>query len=276
MGGHEKDKLLKQSPQLLPKDMQMVTSSQLPTPRDLLKAGLLDKNWIAVDKIFEKITPNSSLFESKETNEIIFETKEKSLSQNEIIEQVNKWDGRKYPPNYQKFVEEKNWDALFHKLIYIESMGAQEFLKALAEIINVNVRQETSPLWAAIKWTCDNELLKILLKRTGTDPNLRSTKGNTVLHLAVCEYNRRVIEILLDHGARVDEINDRIKTPLMKAAKFGNEEVVKLLLAHGADPNRRDEFDLTALHYAVFSREMNLTQQLFTTPLPAELVLSRP
>lgn len=81
------------------KDLQTDISSQLPTPRDLLKARMVDKKWIDVGKGFKRITPKAGLFVSKQTNEIIFETKAKSWHQFEIVE---KWEHYLIPQNLIK------------------------------------------------------------------------------------------------------------------------------------------------------------------------------
>merc|ERR1712034_73929 len=59
-----------------------------------------------------------------------------------------------------------------------------------------------------------------------------------------------VTEILLSRGADVDETDYRMRTPLMISSNFGNENVVKTLLRFGANPNIKDPYERTALHYA--------------------------
>merc|ERR1712098_285452 len=57
-------------------------------------------------------------------------------------------------------------------------------------------------------------------------------------------------EILLSRGAEVDGTDYRLRTPLMIASNFGNENMVKTLLRFGANPNLRDSHARTSLHYA--------------------------
>ena len=67
-----------------------------------------------------------------------------------------------------------------------------------------------------------------------------------------------LIKLLLENGAEVDhEIKFRWHefrcTPLLKAVSYGNEEVVRLLLENGADPNKRpQDYASTPLSYANF------------------------
>merc|ERR1712098_306364 len=57
-------------------------------------------------------------------------------------------------------------------------------------------------------------------------------------------------EILLSRGAEVDGTDYRLRTPLMIASNFGNENMVKTLLRFGANSNLRDSRARTSLHYA--------------------------
>ncbi|WP_238257539.1 ankyrin repeat domain-containing protein, partial [Methylorubrum podarium] len=51
-------------------------------------------------------------------------------------------------------------------------------------------------------------------------------------------------------GAQVDGAGDGTRTALMVAAMFDRTEIVALLLAHGADPARRDATGMSAADMA--------------------------
>ena len=75
-------------------------------------------------------------------------------------------------------------------------------------------------------------------------------------------------ELLLAHGALVDGTGDGTRTALMTAAMFDRVAIIDLLLAHGADPDRRDGAGLTAAEMA---------QSMGATQAPARLAqASRP
>jgi ankyrin repeat protein len=62
----------------------------------------------------------------------------------------------------------------------------------------------------------------------------------------------KVVQYLVDAGARIDDRDARGRTALMIAAEGGRAEIVALLLARGADPSLKDEggkraADLTSL-----------------------------
>ena len=77
-----------------------------------------------------------------------------------------------------------------------------------------------------------------LLER-GADPDAINDRGQVPLAGAVFKGDLPVVKLLLDHGAAVDGAGDR--SPLMVAAMFDHVEIADLLLAHGADPDHRDQ-----------------------------------
>ena len=65
-----------------------------------------------------------------------------------------------------------------------------------------------------------------------------------------------------DARAVVDVQNRSGVTPLMTAARRGNTDVVRLLLAHGADPSMSDFTGRDAVGWAEDSRKQALVQIL--------------
>lgn len=53
------------------------------------------------------------------------------------------------------------------------------------------------------------------------------------LTLAACGGHVELASLLIERGAKLEEVNDEGYTPLMEAAREGHEEMVALLLAHG-------------------------------------------
>jgi ankyrin len=103
--------------------------------------------------------------------------------------------------------------------------------------------------------------LDILHLLHDVDVNLPDATGNTVLHLAIARLGDvRVIEALLERGARTDLEGRGGMTPLHYASSLDREDKAGVLLNGGADPNapgpppeRR-----RPLHWAIMSRRISL------------------
>lgn len=74
--------------------------------------------------------------------------------------------------------------------------------------------------------------------------------GWSPLHYAATGPEPKIVTLLLERGATVDAESPDRSTPLMLAARYGKEESVKLLLARGADPKRRNDRGMTAVDFA--------------------------
>ena len=92
-----------------------------------------------------------------------------------------------------------------------------------------------------------------LLKR-GADPNKeKGYNGTTPLHLAITGDKLHLVEKLLKVKKRADlETRDDFGyTPLLEAVNYcASEDIVDLLLEHGADMHAVTEDEKTVLHFA--------------------------
>jgi ankyrin repeat protein len=68
--------------------------------------------------------------------------------------------------------------------------------------------------------------------------------GDGLLHIAAIRGDARTISLLLEAGLDPNSIGDMGETPLHYAYSFDHNDVVKILLEHGANPNIRSEFGL--------------------------------
>ena len=75
--------------------------------------------------------------------------------------------------------------------------------------------------------------LKPLLEH-GLPPNLRNSRGDSLLMLAAYHGHCGTVAVLLEHGADPELGNDMAQTPLAAAAYKGDLAIVRLLLEHGA------------------------------------------
>jgi len=70
----------------------------------------------------------------------------------------------------------------------------------------------------------------------GGPVNLTNGTGDTLLMLAAYHAHPGAVNLLIERGADVDRLNDRGQSPLAGAVFKGAEEVVRALVAAGADP----------------------------------------
>ena len=77
--------------------------------------------------------------------------------------------------------------------------------------------------------------------------------GWTPLHYAASNpepVSLAMVRLLLEHHAYIDAESPNKSTPLMMAARYGQDPVVQLLLEEGADPLLRNEQGLSAIDFA--------------------------
>ena len=120
--------------------------------------------------------------------------------------------------------------------------------------------------WTPLFWAvfADRiDAVKLLLEK-GANVNHKDKSGRTALYWAALRLPPDVIEVLMAHGAVLDAKEKRRGwTPLMRAARSGNEEAVKILLAKGADPNMKDRRGYTALRLAALYKKEDIAEMLF-------------
>jgi len=135
--------------------------------------------------------------------------------------------------------------------------GSRRLVATLIEAgADVNATNENgqTPLTRAVvqRYT---EIVKTLLAAKA-DPKV-TAGGWSVFHHLVGLDSRRTAEdhaitdLLVAAGANVEAVDESGRTPLMAAARLGNEVMLKALLDAKANPNASDKEGWTALHHAV-------------------------
>ena len=98
--------------------------------------------------------------------------------------------------------------------------------------------------WAAYEGR--KEVVELLVAK-GADVNTKEEEGYMPLDFAIISENTEIADLLLEHGGK-SGANDSIQV----AASVGNIEAVKRHLAAGADVNAKDVDGLTPLFFAVY------------------------
>jgi ankyrin repeat protein/Mg2+ and Co2+ transporter CorA len=143
----------------------------------------------------------------------------------------------------------------------------------IAELLRQNIAidgpdgqddQKRSPLhWAAS--TGKKELCEMLLRRSRlprANVNAIEVRQKTALHLAVAHGRDDIIELLLVHGADVMAKSDGSWTPLHNACEQGSVKVLKILLERGANVNARLLNGMTPLHVAAQAGHLDVVNCL--------------
>ncbi len=118
---------------------------------------------------------------------------------------------------------------------------------------NPNIANEAGA--TALMWATDNLDISTELVTHGADVNAKSSDSRTPLMIAAGRYGSApVVKLLLDHGANAAAHSPGLfgeMNPLAEAAYAGDEDVIKMLLARGADAKTAG---LNPLALAILSR----------------------
>eukprot|EP01084_Bolivina_argentea_P061656 112711_1 len=80
---------------------------------------------------------------------------------------------------------------------------------------------------------------------SNTDPNTKDEHGNTILHVAAQNGNKRLIKIALRWGGRINEQNKQGQTALHYLFAYKYENLAAYLISKGADDTIQNEFGYT-------------------------------
>jgi len=158
---------------------------------------------------------------------------------------------------------------------YIEtgnSLAIDDLLNGNPSLAKQKTSHEISPLLLACYYQ-KPQIVKILLKHIDE---------LTIHEAAAASLLEQVQAMIEDHPEMLNEVSDHGFTPLGIAAHFGNEDIVRFLLASGADPNIQSQngYNVYPLHSAISAgfdniakmlieagAEVNVVQSSRTTPL---------
>ena len=115
--------------------------------------------------------------------------------------------------------------------------------------LNIQDRLQRTPLhWAAIHHNYD--AAECLLD-AGAEVDLKDHFDETPLAMSISGSTYGLAALLLEHGAWPPQ--ERLQVALCAAAQWGSKELVKKLVAGGADPRKKDSFGQTPFHLAEYA-----------------------
>ncbi|KAJ5037252.1 uncharacterized protein L3040_007429 [Drepanopeziza brunnea f. sp. 'multigermtubi'] len=107
-----------------------------------------------------------------------------------------------------------------------------------------------------LHWACATgkthfaELLLTRSRMPRANVHAIESRGKTSLHLAVARDSDDIVELLLRHGAEISARSDGGWTALHNACELGSEKIVRILLGAGSDINAKLLNGMTPLHLA--------------------------
>lgn len=134
-------------------------------------------------------------------------------------------------------------------------------------IVNARDRSTGDSALHIVTRRSDATYMRFLLQK-GANPNLQDARGNTPMMLAVEQSFGDGVDILKNYKANVNLANSSGETPLIRAVQMRNYELVRILLAAGADPDQSDfAAGMSARAYAARdSRSPAITKALADAP----------
>lgn len=132
--------------------------------------------------------------------------------------------------------------------------------------INAGKGRRTPLMEAALS---GHEIVVILLIFENANLNARDCNGETALLYAVISRKLAICQILLDAGAT---INFRTpEAPLLSACRSNQEEILNLLIQHGAEVDVQDLNGLTPLHHAAQNGSQTACEVLLSANASVDL-----
>ncbi len=129
----------------------------------------------------------------------------------------------------------------------------------------VNVNSAEADGTTALHWAVRADDLALVDKLIAGGANVKTANryGVTPLYLASVNGNAAMLEKLLKAGANANEVSTEGETALMTAARTGNVEAAKVLLAHDATVDSKDEWrGQTALMWATAQNHPEMVKEL--------------
>jgi ankyrin repeat protein len=106
--------------------------------------------------------------------------------------------------------------------------------------------RSNAPLLHEAVTCCRNHCVELLLEHKA-HPNIATKNGDSPLHVA---RSSSMVQLLIDHGACIEQKNNDGETPFFKSIKNGCLDMAQILWAAGADVNACNKYNDTPLHRA--------------------------
>jgi ankyrin repeat protein len=149
-------------------------------------------------------------------------------------------------------------------LHYAVDQGKYNIVKHLIDLNNVNINDLSGEMRSALHYAIlskNYNIIKLLIDK-GCSKNQVDMDGNLPLHLAAEQGNESIYNLVFDKSI-MNAPNNVGKTALYLATEKNKINIVKDLLAQGADVNVQTNYDkTTALHIAIREGRIEIVKEL--------------
>jgi len=149
-------------------------------------------------------------------------------------------------------------------LAAVEAKNYADVEQAIKVGENVNTPRGDGqfPLWNAI-WNHDTKMVDLLLKNgANAKQKFKGETEATLLEVAAQEGLLDIIKLLVASGADADERSTHGQTPLRTAARNGRTDLVKYFLSKGCEVNTKADDGATPLEAAAGKGHMDIVKLL--------------
>lgn len=101
-----------------------------------------------------------------------------------------------------------------------------------------------------------------LLVQAGANVNQQTKTKSTPLRAACFDGRLDIVKYLINHHANVHSCNNYDNTCLMLSAYKGHIDILRLLIEEGADANKKAKCGATALHFAAENGHLHIVKEL--------------
>ena len=145
-------------------------------------------------------------------------------------------------------------DRALHNAFFAENFSETEILSLIKQGANINQKIPEAPLLlgaiGALSAGFPFDRIKFMIEKCGVNIFL-APQGLSAL-VAACMFSHiELVQLLLKHGAPINETDKNKITPLIAACTSNNIQLVQLLLDHGADVMLQASENKTALDCAI-------------------------
>jgi len=140
------------------------------------------------------------------------------------------------------------------------------------KIIGKNKTENQRALLHAARIGNLSELETLLKQGVSPDSRSKDIAGRSALIVAAIAGHVKIIKMLLESGATVDDKDNKGLSALSWAVIRGHTEVVTALLNKGADINTRDKGGVSPVLYAIGVRKLSIVNLLVTNNADLEVL----